>query len=85
MIDGGYFMPTILPPCDKNINFPEEEYGKPAAFTCNKECICHAVEPLLIEFTFGTIPRGLFGFLIVQLLQDNSDLELYGKNDHTLC
>ena len=24
MIDGGYFMPTILPPCDKNINFPVE-------------------------------------------------------------
>ena len=85
MIDGGYFMPTILPPCDENINFPVEEYGKPAVFTFNKECICHAVEPLLIEFTFGTIPSGLFGFLIVQLLQDNSDLELYGKNDHTLC
>ena len=43
------------------------------------------MQPLLIEFSFGTIPRGLFGFLIVQLLQDNSDVfELYGKNDHTL-
>ena len=78
-----YFMPTILPPCSKENALTEREYGKPAAFTDNGQCICSEVEPLLIEFTFGTIPRGFFGFLVVQLLQDNQNIfELYGENDH---
>ena len=85
MMDGGYFMPTILPPCSQNFTFTEKEYGKPAAFAPNGECIHQEVEPLLIEFFFGTIPRGLFGFLIVQLLQDNPEtFELYGENDKIL-
>ena len=80
----GYFMPTILPLSGENITFSEKEYGKPAFFAVNGEYI-DPVEPLLIEFTFGTIPRGLFGFLIVQLLHDNADkFELYGENDNTL-
>ena len=85
MVDNGYFIPTVLPPCNENISFSEEEYGNPAAFTLEGESICLEVEPLLIEFTFGTIPRGLFGLLIVQLLQYNLDFKLYGNNDHTLC
>ena len=83
MIQNGYFMPTILPLCEGNTTFSEEIYGKPAVFAPNGECICQEVKPLLIEFTFGTIPRGLFGFLIVQLLQYN-DYKLYGDNDHSL-
>ena len=84
-VSNAYFMPTILPPCsDENI-FTERECGDPAAFTLDGQCIHSAVEPLLIQFTSGIIPRGLFGFLIVQLLQDNPDTyELYGKNDHIL-
>ena len=85
MMDNGYFMPTILPLCSENVIFTEKEYGKPAAFALSGKCIYQEVEPLLIEFTFGTIPRGLFGFLIVQLLQDNHTFELYGNNDRTLC
>ena len=80
-----YFIPTILPPCNEKSIFMEKECGNPAAFSFDRECIHPEVEPLLIEFTFGTIPRGLFGFLIVQLLQDNPDTyEVYGINDHTL-
>ena len=80
-----YFIPTILPPCNEKSIFTEEECGNPVAFSFDRECIHPEVEPLLIEFTFGTIPRGFFGFLIVQLLQDNPDTyEVYGINDHTL-
>ena len=85
MTDGGYFMPTILPPCSQNVAFTEQEYGRPVAYAINGECIHQEVEPLLIEFFFGTIPRGLFGFLIVQLLQDNPEtFELFGENDDVL-
>ena len=85
MMDSGYFMPTTLPLCNEKVVFAEKEYGKPSAFAADGQCIHPNVEPLLIEFCFGTIPRGFFGFLIVQLLQDNPDtFELYGKNDDTL-
>ena len=80
MMNKEYFMPTILPLCNENTIVSEEEYGKPEFFTANGQFI-HSVEPLLLEFTFGTVPRGLFGFLIVQLLQDNVDTyKLYGEN-----
>ena len=68
-----YFIPNLLPPCNKKNVFANKEYGKPSAFALNGRCIHSEVEPLLIEFTFGTIPRGLFGALIVQLLHDNAD------------
>ena len=85
MMDNGYFMPTTLPLCNEKIIFTEEEYGKPAAFAADGQCIHPDVEPLLIEFCFGTLPRGFLGFLVVQLLQDNPEtFELYGKNDHIL-
>ena len=81
MLSNRYFMPTILLPCDERSILSEKEYGKPDFFTANGQCV-GSVEPLLIEFTFGTIPRGLFGFLIIQLLQDNADTyELYGENN----
>ena len=72
-MENAYFIPNILPPCNKKNIFTNKEYGKPAAFAFNGQCIHPEVEPLLIEFIFGTIPRGLFGYLIVQLLQDNAD------------
>ena len=84
-VQTAYFMPTILPPCNEKKIFTEKECGQPAAFSLDGECIDPAVEPLLIEFTFGTIPRGLFGFLVVQLLQDNPHTyEVYGENDRIL-
>ena len=79
-----YFMPTILPPCNERLIFTEKECGQSAAFSVDGKCICPEVEPVLIEFTFGTIPRGLFGFLVVQLLQDNPGYEVYGENDRIL-
>ena len=72
-MENAYFIPNILPPCNETNIFANKEYGKPAAFALNGQCIHPEVEPLLIEFIFGTIPRGLFGYLIVQLLQDNAD------------
>ena len=84
--ENAYFIPTILPPCDeKEYMFIEKDYGKSAAFALNGECIHPEVEPLLIEFTFGTIPRGLFGSLVVQLLQDNPDTYELCERDHMLC
>ena len=84
-VETAYFMPTILPPCNEKSIFTEKECGQPTAFSLDGECIHPTVEPLLIEFTFGTIPRGLFGFLVVQLLQDNPHTyEVYGENDHVL-
>ena len=85
MAENVYLMPTILPPCNDRYIFTERECGEPAAYTFDGQCICQEVKPLLIEFTSGTIPRGLFGFLVVQLLQDNPNTyELYGKNDHNI-
>ena len=84
-IENAYFIPTILPPCNEKNIFIEKECGWPAAFSLDGECIHPEVKPFLIQFTFGTIPRGLFGFLVVQLLQDNQDTyEVYGENDHIL-
>ena len=85
IMDNEYFMPTSLPICNEEIILSETEYGKPSAFAVDGQCVHSEVEPLLIEFCFGTIPRGFFGFFIVQLLQDNpKSFELYGKNDRTL-
>ena len=81
LIDNSYFIPSILPLCDETVVFTEEEYGKPASFAADRKCIVSEVYPLLIEFSYGTVPRGLFGLLIVQLLQDNHVFELYGNND----
>ena len=79
-MENAYFMPTILPPFNDKANFTETECGQPDAFTLDGRCIS-SVKPLLIQFTSGMIPRGLFGFLAVQLLQDNvGAYELFGQN-----
>ena len=66
-----YFIPSVLPMrgYSKNIFKDEKQFGRAV------------IDPLLIEFTFGTIPRGLFSLLVVQLLQDNESYELYSEND----
>ena len=78
-----YFIPSVLPRCNRKTDiksiFNEEDFGKAVAFTADGHSI--EVDPLLIEFTFGTIPRGLFGFLAVQILQDNKIYHLYSEND----
>ena len=89
-MENRYFIPNLLPVCvDTESILTEEEYGTMVAYGVDGKCIASKVEPFLIEFTSGTIPRGLFGFLIVQLLQDKSGTyELYGENDsqnHILC
>ena len=82
MMDEGYFIPKMLPKSDEIFILNENEYGRPVALTSDGQRIHQEVDPLLIQFNFGTIPRGLFGFLIVQLLQDNPETyELYGEND----
>ena len=77
-----YFIPSILPVRDDRIDVSSifnEELGKAVVFTTNGKEI--EIDPLLIGFTFGTFPRGLFGFLVVQLLQDNQSYELYNINE----
>ena len=78
-----YFIPNMLPLCNENDIFTEKECGKPVAYTHDGKCIhpkVPEVEALAIEFTFGTIPRGLFGSLIVHLLKNNPDT--YKLCDH---
>ena len=86
MDDNSYFIPSMLPSCVNIENmFTEDKFGTSVVLTHDGDCI--EVEPLLIEHTFGTIPRGLFGFLIVQLLQDNKTAsekyKLHGENDRS--
>ncbi|XP_065910359.1 uncharacterized protein [Dysidea avara] len=80
-----FFMPSILPTCElKDINqvFQTDRYGKPIFYTDSSSHF--TVEPLLIKFTGDTIPRGLFSFLVIQILQNNQPtFELYGKNTDT--
>ena len=80
--DCNYFMPSVLPICDRITDDPgffnEKEYGKAVIYKHNTSCI--EVKPLLIGFASGMIPRGLFGLLVVKLLQNNKDFELHGKN-----
>ena len=82
-IKGAYFIPSVLPQYDdKEHSFTKEVYGEVSAYTVDKQNICEKVEPLLIQFTFGTIPRGLLGFLVTQLHQDKSNpYDLYDTND----
>ena len=77
-----YFIPNILPLCTITNDFLNN-YGTTAAFKQDGQCIASEIQPLLIEFSFGTVPRGLFGFLIVQLLQDNlHSYAIDGENDY---
>ena len=79
-----YFMPSILPTCNLNADMekilPVGEFGRQVFYKHDKEeC---SVEPLLIEFTYGTIPRGFLCFLAVQLLQKNTKWKLYCPNEN---
>ena len=80
--DSSYFMPNILPICNELIDeqefFSEKEYGKAGFY--NHDTSFTDVKPLLIVFASGMIPRGLFGLLVVKLLQNNKDFILYGEN-----
>ena len=81
-----YFMPSILPTYkwnadDKDIPnadvFGSQVFYKPNGESCS-------AQPLLVTFNFGTVPRGLFCILIVQLLQNNTSWRLYGINEDTM-
>ena len=77
-----YFMPSILSNCksinDMNKILSESEFGKPVLLKDSK------VEPLLIKFTYGTIPRGFLCFLTVTLLKKQENWTLYPCKDKTL-
>ena len=78
-----YFMPSILPNCklinDMDKILPESEFGKPVSL--KEDGI---VEPLLIKFTYGTIPRGFLCFLAVTLLKKQENWALYPSKDRDL-
>ena len=78
--DCQYFIPSVLPTQDdKSLSAVEndEPFGKAVAYTTNGKEI--KIDPLFITSKFGTIPRGLFGFLVVQLLQEKQTL--HSKSD----
>ena len=78
-----YFMPSVLPTCsyinDSKRILPEDEFGKQVFYKHSEECF---VEPLLIEFTYGTIPRGFLCFLAVQILQQNTHWTYYKRENY---
>ena len=81
-----YFMPSVLSVCDRSINEQNffKKFRRPVVYVNNTPFT--EVKSLLIEFAHGSIPRGLFGFLVVQLLQDNEDLKLdNGTYNDKLC
>ena len=87
-MDSGYFIPNMLPFYSSNTEtiFTNREYGSATVSINGQEN--QKVEPLLIQFAFGTIPRGLFGFLVVEILQKNSSdccesekYTLHGQNN----
>ena len=63
-----YFMPFTLPAIKCNERTILQQYGKTS--TGNTD-----VHPLLVQFEVGTLPRGVFCCLVVQLLKDNSSWE----------
>ena len=79
--DQEYFIPCVLPTCTGNIEEQLCVYGEQVLYKCNGEKNVK-VKPLLITFNFGTIPRGFFCFVIVQLMQNNTNWKLYGTNDY---
>ena len=85
--NNNYFMPSVLPICDRITDeqefFNEEEYGKAGFYKHN--CLFIEVKPLLIGFKSGMIPRGLFGLLVVKLLQNNKDFVLLKNTSDNLC
>ena len=84
-LENACFIPSLLPPCPEENIFTDKDFGKSSAYTMDEQLIHPEVEPLLIAFTFGTIPRGLFGSLVVQLLQDNTDTYELCENDDMQC
>ena len=81
-----FYMPSILPLCHKidEVLNKEDLYGKQVFYTDPSNCII--VEKLLITFKGNTIPRGLFNFLAIQMLQNNRPtFQLYGKSSDSQC
>ena len=76
-----YFMPSILPTSECNVECDLDNVFGCQVFYKPKTDQCVKVEPLRIQFASGTIPRGLFCFLTVQLLHDKVNWKLYGTNN----
>jgi len=71
--NANYFMPSVLPTCLNNDELDKilQQYGNQTVCQSTK-CDGHIGGcPLLIQFSSGTLPRGVFCCLAVQLLQDN--------------
>ena len=75
-----YFMPSLLRTC----NFGSNQHNIPHEYMPENTVICDKAEPLLIQFKLekningnGSFPRGAFGCLVVELLQDTSTWDLH--------
>ena len=67
-----YFMPSILPAYTDKVDEHLQQYGSQ---TVRKLDYNMDVSPLLIQFSTGTLPRGVFCCLAVQLLQNDLGLK----------
>ena len=63
-----YFMPSILPTYTDEVDKHLQQYGSQTVRINDYDI---DINPLLIQFSTGTLPRGVFCCLAVQLLQDN--------------
>ena len=76
-----YFMPSILPTSEYNIESKlDHTFGYQRFYKPNTNEYVE-VEPLRTQFASGTIPRGFFCFLAVQLLHAKPVRDLYGTNN----
>ena len=74
-----YFIPSVLQmQDDKTLSDVKrgEQFGEAVAYIADEKV---EIVPLLITSKFGTIPRGLFAFLIVELLRKHP--EFHSKNN----
>ena len=68
-----YFMPSILPTYTDEVDKHLQQYGSQVVRINDYDI---DINPLLIQFSTGTLPRGVFCCLAVQLLQDNLSWKL---------
>ena len=78
-----YYMPTALPICklcefEKQSVLQENEFGRQMFYT-HDQMRCFKVKPLLIQFDIHTIPRGMFCWIVVQLIEENPEWKLFNN------
>lgn len=76
-----YFMPSLLPTYTDEVEEHLQQYG--SQIVKINDCYID-INPLLIQFSTGTLPRGVFCCLAVQLLRDNQSWKLR-RSEKKIC